>query len=315
MYEQISFGLTDLEDEKYTSYESLEEAEAVAIDRIKTASEMSEYYYHKPLIITYSGGKDSDVILHLAEKAEVPMLVQYSVTTVDAPQTTRHVNEVFKRLESKGIETYRHIPTYKGEKTNMWKLMADKGMAPTRVARYCCSVLKETATPNRLICTGVRWAESKNRQDRGVFEVVGSTKASKKKFTLAHTKKVFRESKNYGEGNEPNEYDCKLIENAKKNNDIICNPIIDWSDEMVWLYIHSENIPFNDLYKPPFNYKRVGCIGCPMANNKKELEDFPEIRKRYIKAFENMMITRQEKGLDNIKYHTAQEWFDWWISN
>ena len=48
MYEQISFGLSDLENEKFTSYESMEEAEAIAIDRIKTASEMSDYYYHKP---------------------------------------------------------------------------------------------------------------------------------------------------------------------------------------------------------------------------------------------------------------------------
>ena len=313
MYEQISFGLSDLENEKFTSYESMEEAEAVAIDRIKTASEMSDYYYHKPLIITYSGGKDSDVVVHLAEKAKVPVLVQYSVTTVDAPQTTRHVNEVFARLESKGIKTERHIPMYKGEKTNMWKLIPQKDMPPTRLARYCCAVFKESTTLNRLICTGIRWAESNNRSERGVFEIRGKTKTDMKKFTLAHTQEVFKESKDYGEGNEPNEYDCKLIENAKKNNDIICNPIIDWSDEMVWLYIHSENIPFNDLYKPPFNYKRVGCIGCPMANNKKQFEDFPAIKKRYIKALDNLVELRKKQGKENI-FKTGEEWFNWWVS-
>ena len=313
MYEQISFGLSDLEDEKYTSYESMEEAEAVGIERIKVASEMSEYYYHKPLIITYSGGKDSDVILHLAEKAGVPILVQYSVTTVDAPQTTRHVNEVFKRLESKGILTERHIPMYKGEKTNMWKLIPQKGMPPTRLARYCCEVFKETATPNSLICTGVRWAESNKRKLRGVFEIRGKSVKDVKKFTLAHTKKMFNESKDYGEGNQPNEYDCKLIENAKKNNDIICNPIIDWTDEMVWLYIRSEKIPFNDLYKPPFNYKRVGCIGCPMGNTKKELEDFPHIKERYIKAFDELVKKRKQLGKED-DFQTGQEWFDWWVS-
>lgn len=116
MYEQLSFGLSDLEDEKYKGYENIAEAEKVAIERIKVASEMSEYYYHKPLIITYSGGKDSDVILHIAEKANVPMVVTYSVTTVDAPQTTRHVNEVFARLESKGIDTVRHIQCLRAKK-------------------------------------------------------------------------------------------------------------------------------------------------------------------------------------------------------
>ena len=34
-------------------------------------------------------------------------------------------------------------------------------MPPTRIVRYCCSELKEGGNPNRLIATGVRWAESK----------------------------------------------------------------------------------------------------------------------------------------------------------
>lgn len=34
---------------------------------LKLAAEMSNEYYNAPLIITYSGGKDSDVMLHLAE--------------------------------------------------------------------------------------------------------------------------------------------------------------------------------------------------------------------------------------------------------
>ena len=33
---------------------------------LKLAAEMSEYYYHKPLIVCYSGGKDSDVMLDIA---------------------------------------------------------------------------------------------------------------------------------------------------------------------------------------------------------------------------------------------------------
>ena len=39
--------------------------EQKAIERIKTASEMSLEYYKQPLICTYSGGKDSDVLLEL----------------------------------------------------------------------------------------------------------------------------------------------------------------------------------------------------------------------------------------------------------
>lgn len=33
---------------------------------------MSKAYYEAPLIVTYSGGKDSDVMLHLAESCLKP---------------------------------------------------------------------------------------------------------------------------------------------------------------------------------------------------------------------------------------------------
>ncbi len=33
--------------------------EKIAIERLKTAAEMSESCYNKPLMLTYSGGKDN----------------------------------------------------------------------------------------------------------------------------------------------------------------------------------------------------------------------------------------------------------------
>lgn len=45
--------------------------EQAAIERLKMASEMSLRLYKQPLVITYSGGKDSDVLLHLAGKAGI----------------------------------------------------------------------------------------------------------------------------------------------------------------------------------------------------------------------------------------------------
>lgn len=38
-----------------------------SIKTLQLAADMSRAYYGEPLIITYSGGKDSDVMLHLAE--------------------------------------------------------------------------------------------------------------------------------------------------------------------------------------------------------------------------------------------------------
>lgn len=42
-----------------------------AIERIKIASTMSQRYYKKPLVCTYSGGKDSDVMLELFRRPGV----------------------------------------------------------------------------------------------------------------------------------------------------------------------------------------------------------------------------------------------------
>lgn len=43
-----------------------------AIERIKLASSMSLHNYEKPLLLTYSGGKDSDLLLDLAIKSKIP---------------------------------------------------------------------------------------------------------------------------------------------------------------------------------------------------------------------------------------------------
>lgn len=70
--------------------------EQKAIKRIQVASEMSLYHYGKPLVCTYSGGKDSDVMLELFRRGGIPFEVHNSHTTADAPQTVRHIRDVFK---------------------------------------------------------------------------------------------------------------------------------------------------------------------------------------------------------------------------
>ena len=74
-----------------------------SIGVLKLASKMSEQYYNKPLLLSYSGGKDSDVLLQLAIESGINFEVQNSHTTVDAPPTVYHIREVFKKLEEQGI--------------------------------------------------------------------------------------------------------------------------------------------------------------------------------------------------------------------
>ena len=153
--------------------------ESIAIERLKTASEMSLAYYGQPLVVTDSGGKDSQVVKELAIRSGIPFEIQHNHTTADAPETVRFVRQEAKRFEELGIQYTINLPTYKGQRTSMWSLIPQKQMPPTRPMRYCCSVLKEGGGAGRFITTGVRWAESSSRKNnRGIYEKIGSTKAS-----------------------------------------------------------------------------------------------------------------------------------------
>lgn len=151
--------------------------EQKAIERIRIASKMSLHNYGLPLVCTYSGGKDSDVMLELFKRAKIPFEVHNSHTTADAPQTVHHIRRVFRELEQRGINCsidYHIQPD--GGRVTMWNLIPRKLMPPTRLVRYCCSELKEGGCKNRMIATGVRWSESSSRKSRESFEVVGYAK-------------------------------------------------------------------------------------------------------------------------------------------
>lgn len=135
----------------------MNDLEQIAIERLKTASDMSLQYYKQPLVICISGGKDSSVITELAIRAGIPAEFMHNHTTADAPETVRFVRSEFKRLEELGYQCTLNMPTYKGKRVSMWSLIPQKLMPPTRLVRYCCFILKETGGVNRFICTGVRW--------------------------------------------------------------------------------------------------------------------------------------------------------------
>lgn len=84
----------------------------------------------EPYQLGYSGGKDSDVILHLAKKAGVPFQAVHNLTTVDAPETVRYV-----RSKPEVIIEY--------PKMSMWQLIVKHKTPPTRLFQYCCAELKE----------------------------------------------------------------------------------------------------------------------------------------------------------------------------
>ena len=280
---------------------------------LRLAAQMSQAYYKEPLIVTYSGGKDSDVLLHLAKACLKPdeFEVLNSHTTVDAPETVYHIREVFKELNEMGVKTtidYHKNPD--GTNKTMWSLIMQNRMPPTRIARYCCKELKETGTPNRLGALGVRAAESTNRQGRDTFYVRGMAKKPSSYYSLEHAEEVHQESQEIQDDN----WDCILIKSMKEHKDTMVNPIYEWLDEDIWNYIKSENINVNPLYSK--GYQRVGCIGCPLAGAKmreKEFADYPKYKQMYINAFDKMLKIKKSKGNEKKNWENGEEVFAWWI--
>ena len=120
-----------------------------AIRRLKDNEPEDEPYYGAT-----SGGKDSIVIMKLAEIAGVNVEWFFSVSTVDPP-------ELIRFLKNHHPDVKFNIP-----KINMWNLIVKKRMPPTRLVRYCCEYFKENGGNGRVVITGVRRSESSKRANR-----------------------------------------------------------------------------------------------------------------------------------------------------
>ena len=277
----------------------MNDLESIAVLRLQTASEMSLQKYGLPLVITDSGGKDSSVCKELAIRAGIPFEIMHNHTTADAPETVRFVRQEAKRMEEMGIKYTINMPTYKGQRTSMWNLIPQKLMPPTRLVRYCCSVLKETGGAGRFIATGVRWAESPSRKNnRGIYEKISNAKENR--IIL----------------NNDNDDKRMLFENCRLKAKRVVNPIIDWKDEDVLAFLGDAKKPVNPLYAE--GWCRVGRVGCPMAGKKGREAAFsrwPKYKDLYIKAFENMLEERKHRGKleGSWRMGTGEDVFNWWM--
>ena len=156
------------------------------------------------------------------------------------------------------------------------ELIAVKGF-PSRKRRFCCDFLKEYKVLDNQVL-GIRQVESYNR------------------------------SRKYKEPEI-----CRIYRNSVKARQYF--PILEWSDKDIVEFINDRGIKCHSLYYDELGHfhpeRRLGCMGCPLSNRKRRIEDFgkyPNLIKLYIRGGQRFLERHMNSPIHKM-FCNVYGWF------
>lgn len=187
-------------------------------------NQVTEKYKDHVAAVSFSGGKDSIVVSRLVRDALQKNDVMHFLadTTLELPDTYYYL----KTFRKENIYT----PLLDSKPNSDFFSLCRYLGPPSRLERWCCTIFK-TSNFNSFV------KSLPGGRNLLTFMGIRRTESSNRK-------KYERTQKN-----------------SKISKQIVCMPVIDWSDFDVWLYIIYKKLLFNNAYK--IGYRRVGCWCCP----------------------------------------------------
>ncbi len=197
------------------------EAESIHIMREVVAE------FERPVML-YSIGKDSSVMLRLAQKAFFPAPLPFSLLHVD---TTYKFGEMIAFRDRYTAEIGANLIVHINQKA------VDDGASPYRIGtQKCCGFLKTRSLLDAL-------------EEGGFDAAFGGARRDEEKSRAKERIYSFRDQ--YGQWDPKNQRpELWSLYNARinKGETIRVFPLSNWTELDVWQYIHVESIPIVPLY-------------------------------------------------------------------
>lgn len=102
----------------------------------------------------------------------------------------------------------------------------------------------------------------------------------------------------------------KFVEQCfKDKSKTYINVILDWVEKDVWRFIRERELPYCSLYDEGF--KRLGCVGCPYSNIKKEFERWPKIAAQWKRCIFSVW---EKRDGDKKSFSTPEDMWNWYVN-
>lgn len=265
---------------------------------LKTKQRIREFYnyFNGNVYISFSGGKDSTVLLAIARELYPNIKAVFIDTGLEFPEikdfikTIKNVDIIkpqksfYKVLKEDGypvISKEISYTIYYARKGSKWAIDRLNGIikpnyngnykkykyllnAPFKISSKCCDIMKKRPIKNY---------EKENK----VYGIIGTMASEGGQRLSAY----LRTGCNSFEGTRP-----------------ISKPLSFWKEEDIWEYIKKYNIKYSKIYD--MGYNRTGCMFCMFGVQCEKENRFDIMKKTHPKIYEYCMNNLDLKRIINL---------------